>query len=197
MCNSFIWYCRIKVYMVIYKKTVCGGKKVGRASVKECKNIYQKCREECAMTRLQASEATEWISDSRIEKIESGKTTANPEEILAMAKAYKKPELCNYYCSHECAIGKKYVPEVKAKSIEKIVLEMLAALNSIEKNKDRLIEITSDGCIHDDEIKDFIAISKKLEQISRSADSLRLWLDKTIANGEINREILNKVLDEE
>ncbi len=146
------------------------------------------------MTRLQASEATEWMSDSRIEKIESGKAVASPEEILAMAKAYKKPELCNYYCSHECAIGKKYVPEIKAKTIEKIVLEMLAALNSIEKNKDRLIEITSDGIIHDDEIEDFIAIGNKLGQISSSADSLRLWLDKTIANGEINKEILDKVL---
>lgn len=170
---------------------------MGRASIKEDKNIFQKCREECAMTRLQASEATEWMSDSRIEKIESGKSHATPEEVLVMSKAYKKPELCNYYCSHECAIGQKYVPEIKSKSIEKIVLEMLAALNSIEKNKDRLIEITSDGIIHDDEIKDFIAISNKLEQISSSADSLKLWLDKTIANGEINRDILNKVLNEE
>lgn len=170
--------------------------KLGRASVKEDKNIYQKYREECGMTRLQASEATEWMSDSRIEKIESGKSAAIPDEILAMAKAYKKPELCNFYCSHECAIGRKYVPEIKSKSIEKIVLEMLAALNSIDKNKDRLIEITSDGIIHDDEIEDFIAISNKLEKISSSADSLKLWLDKTIANGEINREILEKVLNE-
>lgn len=149
------------------------------------------------MTRLQASEATEWMSDSRIEKIESGKSAATPEEVLAMAKAYKKPELCNYYCSHECEIGKKYIPEVKAKSIEKIVLEMLAALNSIEKNKDRLIEITSDGAIHDDEIKDFVAISNKLEKISGSASSLKLWLDKTIVNGEINKELLNQLLKEE
>ncbi len=168
---------------------------MGRASVKESKTVYQKCREELGLTRAQASEAAEWISDSRIEKIESEKVTATPEEILALSKAYKKPELCNYYCSHECAIGKKYVPEVKSKPIEKIVLEMLATLNNLEKNKDRLIEITSDGVIHDDEIEDFMAISRQLEHIATSADSLRFWLDKTIASGEINREILNKVLE--
>lgn len=167
---------------------------MGRASVKEDKNIYQIYREECGMTRAQASEAMEWISDSRIEKIEGGKTPASPDEVMAMAKAYGKPELCNYFCTHECAIGEKYVNEVQAKPIEKIVLEMIATLNAVEKEKDRLIEIASDGIIHDDEIQDFITISGQLKHIASTVDSLRIWLDKTIASGEINTTILNEVL---
>lgn len=169
---------------------------MGRASSKENKNIYQLCREDCGLTRAQASEKMEWVSDSRIEKIESEKTTATPDEVMAMAKAYKKPEICSYYCSHECAIGRKYVPEVQEKPIEKIVLEMIATLNNLEKHKDRLIEIASDGIIHDDEIKDFMAISDRLDSLAGSVDSLKLWLDKTIDAGEINTEILEKIRNE-
>lgn len=169
---------------------------MGRASVKEDKNIYQLSREKCGYTRAQASEKLEWISDSRIEKIESEKTVASPDEVLAMAGAYKAPELCNHYCSHECAIGRKYVPEVSPKPVEKIILEMLAELNNLEKWKNRLIEITSDGIIHDDEISDFVAISNKLEQLGKSVDSLKLWFDKTVNDGNINTEILEKVFGE-
>lgn len=73
-----------------------------------------------------------------------------------MARAYKKPSLCNYYCSHECPIGQEYVPEVEVKELSSIVLEMLASLNSVHKQKDRLIEIAADGKITGDEIVLFV-----------------------------------------
>ena len=81
-----------------------------------------------------------------------------------MADCYKKPSLCNYFCSHECPIGQEYVPEIKAKELSQITLEMLATLNTLVKEKERLIEITVDGEISQDEIPDFIAIQKELIQ---------------------------------
>ena len=169
---------------------------MGRASSKENKNIYQLSREECGLTRAQASEKLVWISDSRIEKIESEKCSATPEEVLEMAKVYKKPGLCNHYCSNECAIGKKYVPEIKEKTLSETVLETLALLNKLQNQKDRLIEITSDGVIHDDEIKDFVMINQYLKHISMNVDNLKLWFDEKTESGEVNREILQKVIEE-
>lgn len=64
-----------------------------------------------------------------------------------MAKKYKCPNLCNYYCANQCPIGREYVPEVKIRDLSQIVLEMLASLNAMNKRKDRLIEITADGAI--------------------------------------------------
>ncbi len=55
---------------------------MGRASIKENKNVYQLKREEL------------------------------PEEVLIMADKYKSSELCNYYCSNQCPIGQQYVPEI-------------------------------------------------------------------------------------
>lgn len=75
---------------------------MGRASVKPNKNPFQLAREELGLTREKASELLESITPERIEKIENEKTIPYPDEILVMADKYKKPELCNYYCSNIC-----------------------------------------------------------------------------------------------
>lgn len=161
-----------------------------KKSVKENKNIYQISREELDYTRAQAAEKLQFISADRIEKIESEKTLPRPEEILAMAECYQKPSLCNYYCSHECPIGQEYVPEIKSKDLSQITLEMLATLNSLDKEKNRLIEITVDGEISADEINDFKAIQTKLEEMAMTIDSLNLWVSNTIASGKIDTGLL-------
>lgn len=168
---------------------------MGRKSVKDNKSIYQLAREEAGLTRMEASERT-YLSESVIEKIEYGNTRPDPDAVVAMAKAYKKPELCNYYCSHECAIGNAYVPEVKISALSDIVLNMLASLNSLEKQKERLIEITVDGEVSQDELADFVRIHKMLNRISMSADALRLWLEKSEASGNVDTEELQKLLND-
>ena len=160
---------------------------MGRKSTKENKNIYQTSREAASLTRDAAAERLTFISADRIEKIESEKSLPHPDEILAMADCYKNPSLCNYYCSHECPIGQEYVPEVKFKELSQITLEMLASLNALEKEKNRLIEITVDGVISADELKDFEKIQQQLAQISMAIDSLQLWVQKAIVEGKISQ----------
>lgn len=160
---------------------------MGRNSTKEDKNIYQQSRESAALTREAAAEKLEFISESKIEKIEYEKVLPHPDEVLAMAKCYKNPSLCNYYCSHECPIGQEYIPEVSFKELSQITLEMLASLNSLEKEKNRLIEITVDGLISDDELEDFKKIQSQLSQISLAIDSLQLWVDKALVDGKISQ----------
>lgn len=162
---------------------------MGRKSTKQNKNIYQTSREEVGLTREGAAELLEFISSDRIEKIESERSLPHPDEILAMADCYKNPSLCNYYCSHECPIGQEYVPEVKIKELSQITLEMLASLNSLDKEKNRLIEITVDGQISEDEIRDFEKIQEQLSQISMAIDSLQLWVQKAIAEGKIDKKV--------
>ena len=168
------------------------GISMGKKSTKEDKSIYQICREEAGLTRAEASEAMSFVSESRIEKFESGKSPVQPEEVLAMAKAYKKPSLCNYYCSHQCPIGNVFVPEVKMKDLAQITLQVLATINTLEREKDRLIEITADGEISDDELQDFAKIEAGVDQIGVAADSLSLWIRNTIASGKIDGEKLEE-----
>lgn len=159
-----------------------------KVSNKENKNIYFRRREELGLTRDQASELLESIPPERIEKIENERVEAHPEEILVMADKYKAPELCNYYCSNQCAIGRQYVPEVKIQDLSRIVLKMVDSLNSVQDNQRRLISITADGVIDDSEIDDFVDIQEELEKISITVEALQLWSEQMLANGSINIE---------
>lgn len=165
---------------------------MARSSVKENKNIYHITRESLNLTREKASELLETLPPERIEKIENERIVPHPEDILAMAKGYKAPHLCNHYCSHECPIGQVYVPEVKTKTLSEIVLEMLAHLNSMNQKKDRLIEITFDGKIDNDEIDDFIYIQQELERISVAVETLQLWSEKMLVDGKIDKNEYEK-----
>lgn len=164
---------------------------MGRASTKENKNRYQLVREELGLSREKASELLETVSPERLEKIENERSDPHPDEVLLMAQKYRKPSLCNYYCANECPIGHQYVPEVQVKELSSIVLEMLASLNSVHKQKDRLIEIAADGKISGEEIDDFIYIQEELERISITVETLQLWSERMLANGVIDAEAYN------
>ena len=71
-----------------------------------------------------------------------------------------------------------------------ITLEMLSTLNTLSREKDRLIDIAADGEITDDEIPDFLEIKKHLDKMSLSIESLKLWGERTIASGKIDKEML-------
>jgi len=162
---------------------------MGKVSVRKNKNIYQRTREELGLSREKASELLVTVTPERIEKIESEKLTAHPDDILTMAECYKAPHLCNHYCANQCPIGMRYVPQIEPKALSEIVLEMLASLNSMNRRKDRLIEITADGCVDTDEIDDFIFIQNELEKISITVEALQLWTEKMISDGNIDMEL--------
>ena len=165
---------------------------MGRKSTKENKNIYQISRDTANLTREAAAEQLEFISSDRIEKIENEKSYPHPDEILAMADCYKNPSLCNYYCSHECSIGREYVPEVTAKDLSMVTLEMLSTLNTLSKEKDLMIDIAADGEVTEDEMSDFLRIRNNLEDMLLAIESLKLWFENAIASGRIDKSLLNK-----
>ncbi|MDO4555816.1 MAG: helix-turn-helix transcriptional regulator [Lachnospiraceae bacterium] len=165
---------------------------MGKKSTKENKNIYHISRENAGLTRERAADVLGFISADRFEKIENRNFITQPDEILAMADGYKNPSLFNYYCSQICPIGQEYVPKVTAKDLSVITLEMLSTLNTLVREKDRLIDIAADGEISEDEIPDFIKIQSELDRMSLTIDSLKLWVDNTIASGKIDRSLLKK-----
>ena len=169
---------------------------MARVSTKENKNIYQLTRESLKLTRESASELLETISPERIEKIENERSLPYPDEVLAMAEKYRQPNLCNYYCANQCPIGQQYVPEIQIKDLSQIVLEMLASLNAMNSKKERLIEIAADGKISNDEIDDFIHIRQELERISLTVETLQLWTERMLANGQIDAETYKRKLEE-
>lgn len=151
---------------------------MGRKSTRENKTIFQQYREKAGLTVDKATELMN-LGKGRLTKIENESTFAHPDEVLAMSKCYNAPELCNLFCTNECPLGKENVPKADtSKSIEKLTLEMLVSLNSLDKYKDRLMEITVDGEVSEDEMPDFELIRSKLNEISEAISSLDLWIKK-------------------
>ncbi|MCQ2551120.1 MAG: helix-turn-helix transcriptional regulator [Clostridia bacterium] len=152
------------------------------------KSVYRQIREELKLSREKASDIMPGIPPERLERIENGKFEPTPWEVNEMAKAYNKPELRNYYCANRCELGINRVQNVEMKDISQIVLEIINSLNTINTTKDRLVQITVDGKIDDDEIEDFVKIEKQLDDISKTVSSMQLWVEKMINSGKINKE---------
>ena len=162
--------------------------------------IYKETRKRHGLTRDEvcdkAAELDFPLQPERLERIENGKFSITPEEIMLLSKIYGEPTLCNHFCANECPIGKKYVPEVEVKDLSQIILEMLFSLNSMKNSQERLIEITSNGQINDDEIRDFVSIQRKLEQLSITIESLQLWVEQMLADKKINLEKYTEIINE-
>lgn len=168
-----------------------------KVSSKQNKNIYFQRREELGLTREKASDLLVSIPPERIEKIENERSEPHPDEVLLMAEKYKSPEICNYYCSNQCPIGKQYVPEIKIQDLSKIILTMVDSLNNVQDAQKKLISITVDGKIDDDEIPDFVRIQKELEKLSITVETLQLWSEQMLAEGAINKEKYTEYLKQD
>ena len=151
---------------------------MGRRSTRSDKNIYQVSREAAGLTREAASARLEFMSDDRIEKIETRGALPYPDEVLAMAACYRNMSLCNEYCTGECPIGERYVQKIEPKELGQIALEVVNSINNLNRRKDRLIEIAVDGKITADEEQDFEEIREELSSIARSVATLQLWMDQ-------------------
>ena len=151
-----------------------------RRSTRTDKSIYQISRENAGLTREAAGNEMPFISDDKIENIESGRSLPQPEDILEMARVYKDPLLCNTYCSTQCPIGRKYVPQITEKELSQITLEVLDAVNALHEEQDTLVSITVDGEISEEETADFERMRERLSQLAAASNTLQLWLEKRL-----------------
>lgn len=163
---------------------------MSRKSTMENKTVYQVAREKQELTREGVEGICPALTADRLVKIEHGKTTIQPDDVVLMAECYKAPGLRNYYCSHECAIGRDVVPEVQAKELSQIAIETLNALNKMNREKERLLEIVEDGTVRPDEREDFMVIKATLDKIAVSVRTMQLWIDEAVAQGKLPKDFL-------
>ena len=164
--------------------------------MKRGSNYYLEIRKNRGLSREKASELMDTLSPDKIEKIENEKQDPTPADIMEMANGYEEPSIRNYYCAHDCPMGQYFVPSVEFKELEKTVLQMVAALNSMHSMQERLIAISADGKIDNDEIRDFVRIQKELERISMATDSMQLWSEKMLSTGAIDMKKYNEIVKE-
>lgn len=169
---------------------------MGRKSIKENKNVYQEARDELGWSREKAADEILKIENGRygyvdkykLVKIEEESIKIQPDDIVALSKAYNKPELRNYYCCHQCDIGAIDAPEVIYKdNVHEILVNMAITLESVNAKKTRLMEILADGKVDDAEMVDLNKILEELEKISMTVEAIQLWCEKAKHLGDENK----------
>lgn len=157
-------------------------------------SVFRDTREKLDLTRQEVAEklGNEFTVDV-LEKLENGKRILTPYDVVKLAEFYNKHDLCNHYCINICEIGKKYINPIRPKELSQIVLETIHALDQMEENRKRFVDISIDGEIKDEELIDFVRIAKELEKVSMTIDSLKLWIEQTKSSGSINKEMYDQL----
>lgn len=154
---------------------------MGKYSTKENKSVYQITREKLGFSRaFAADKMSEYgMTEYQLVRLENGTVKTQPEDVVAMSKGYNEPELRNYYCCNECAIGKIDAPEIIYKNnIYEILVNMAITLENVNQNKNRLMAILADGQVEKSEESDFGRIIEELEKIAMTVEALQIWCEK-------------------
>ncbi len=156
-----------------------------RKATKAAENMFYVARMEAATcndtlnSREGAAEVI-GIDRTRLARIELGSLAPYPEEVLLMSDIYNAPELCNYYCSQECSLGKHTVPQIEVAELDRLTLQVLSAFQRVSSIKETLLDIAADGVISGDEKPKLSQVIETLDMISTNAQSLKLWAEKNI-----------------
>ena len=88
---------------------------------------------------------------------------------------YKAPELTADYCSKVCPIGQVLAHSVERSEFAVTVLRVLKEFADVERIKDRLIHIASDGKVSLHEEVEFRAIMKEIVELERWIGELKYF----------------------
>lgn len=154
--------------------------------MKSCENVYLACRKRAAAhnenlsSRERAAELL-GISTSTLSNHELGITkNVPPDTVVMMADLYVAPELKNYYCKHECPIGRNLPMATEESGLQGITVKILNSLDddNIRSMKKKLLSIANDGKITEDEQEDFNGILKTLDVLATAISELRMLAEK-------------------
>ena len=145
-------------------------------------NIYRKARKKAArkkplLNNCESAQDLVYIERTKLLSIESGDKIPSPDDVVSMSKVYDAPELCNYYCTNQCPIGKDK-PTLIYDDLNEIAVRLMTALHFLQQSTDTIYRVLEDGKINEHEQKDFMKIIETLKKLSYSADSLELWAKK-------------------
>lgn len=162
---------------------------MGKKATVAVDNMFYSARYQAAgsVEGLQSREAAAELlgmNQTRLARIELGKISPYPEEVLKMAQVYKTPELCNAFCAKECPLGKQTISELPLDDLDRLMLKVLGSLKGIEELRTRLITLAEDGEIKEDERPEFNDVLSELRDVSQNALTLQLWAEKYIGSIE-------------
>ena len=144
-------------------------------------SIYRRSRKNAAKSNPDLDDAYKagaalLMDRTRLLKVETGRIIPRPEEVVAMAKTYKAPEICSYYCAQECYVG-KYMdyPNIDELKFSEISTSLVTSMHLFGKANDTICGILKDNEISENEMEEFKKVLEMLDELSDYSDALKLW----------------------
>ncbi len=167
---------------------------MGRDATKAAGNPWFEARKKAAMydERLYSREgAAEMLgmSVSSVADAELGLTKCMPvDKAVLMADLYKAPQLLNHYCLHECPIGCRHSLSESVVDIDRVTVKLLRSLRieNLEEIKDKLLDISEDGVVSDDEKPELQEVIKYLDKLATTVSELKIIGEIALGGGRPN-----------
>ena len=160
---------------------------MGRKASKAVGNIYY-------MARMQAAEHNGSYSSrekaalqlrierSRLARIELDKIEPYAEELLIMSMAYNAPYLCLDFCNNTCPIGMERALGKNRKiisndSLERLSLRFLSSVQSIDDISKKLVNISKDGKVTEEEYESFHMVLRAMDDLSENIRNIKAYIN--------------------
>lgn len=155
---------------------------MGREATKAIGNPWYEARVEAAKwdRRLLSREGAAELLGMSVSSVADAELNLTkcmpPDKAVQMADLYNAPHLLNYYCLHECPVGKDRPVSEEIVPIERVTVKLLKGmkLDRLDDIKDRLMDIAADGLVTEDEIDDLSEITGYLEEVAKSISELKI-----------------------
>ena len=140
--------------------------------------------------RMEAKEENEMLSSregaaevlgidrTRLARIELGTLTPYPEEAVLMADAYNAPNLMNHFCTAECPIGKRIMMQADLEQLDKMAIDILAAVHGVANVSDAVLTIVADGRVSGEEMAELQKVLQNMQQVAKAASELQIYISK-------------------
>lgn len=136
--------------------------------------MFRTARNAAGLSREEAAQRL-YVGTRTLSDYETGRTIAPPDVVMRMAEVYQEPELTADYCSKVCPIGQVLAHSVDRSEFAVTVLRVLKEFADVERLKDNLIQIASDGKVSSQEEAEFRAIMKEMIELERWIGELKYF----------------------
>lgn len=171
---------------------------MGRDSSKASGNVWYEARIKAsqfndALRSQEGAAAQVGLGRDAIVRIENDLNKVMPVDTAVMlADLYHAPELKNYYCLHECPIGRSRPLSDDPIEIDRAAVKLTKILRkeTVQWVKHALQDIAADGEISDDELDEFDSVMDELKEVYITIHNR----DCSRYDGQIDEQTMNLLL---
>lgn len=136
--------------------------------------MLRKARNATGLSREEAAHRL-YVGSRTLASYELGETIAPPDVVMRMSEVYQEPTLPADYCAKVCPIGQVLAHCLQRSEFAITVLRLLKEFSDVERLRDDLVHIASDGRVNPHEVEDFKTIIKELIELERQIGELKFF----------------------